>query len=114
MPALDNGVIVYFPLLIIIIIIIVIIRLILNKKITGKTEADNTKEVEIIVLLKYVSNFWGTLEMHLINCEINLFLTWSYKLVLSNAAAQAKKFETTDTKLCFPLVTLSTQDNAKL
>ena len=52
--------------------------------------------------------------MHLINCEINLFLTWSYKFVLSNAAAQAKKFETTDTKLFFPLVTLSTQDNAKL
>ena len=43
-------------------------------KITGKnTAAGNTKDVEIIVPLKYLSNFWGTLEMPLINCEDNLF-----------------------------------------
>ena len=42
-------------------------------KITGKTPAaGNTKDVEIIVPLKYLSNFWRTLEMPLINCEINL------------------------------------------
>ena len=42
-------------------------------KITRKTPADgNTKDVEIIVPLKYLSNFWRTLEMPLINCEINL------------------------------------------
>ena len=35
----------------------------------------NTKNVEIIVPLKYLSNFWRTLEMPLINCEINLILT---------------------------------------
>ena len=47
-------------------------------KITGKTpEAGNTKDVEIIVPLKYLSNFWRTLEMPLINCEVNLILTWS-------------------------------------
>ena len=47
-------------------------------KITGNTPADgNTKDVEIIVPLKYLSNFWRTLEMSLINCEINLILTWS-------------------------------------
>ena len=34
----------------------------------------NTKDVEIIVLLKYLSNFWGTLEMP-INCEVSLILT---------------------------------------
>ena len=45
-------------------------------KITGKTPADrNTKNVEIIVPLKYLSNIWRTLEMPLINCEVNLILT---------------------------------------
>ena len=47
-------------------------------KITGKTPAaGNTKDVEIIVPLKYLSNFWRTLEMPLINCEVELILTWS-------------------------------------
>ena len=42
-------------------------------KITGKTHATgNTKDVKIAVPLKYLSNFWGTLEMPLINCEISL------------------------------------------
>ena len=46
-------------------------------KITGKTPNDNNvKDVEIIVPLKYLSNFWRTLEMPLINCEVNLILTW--------------------------------------
>ena len=43
-------------------------------KITGKTPAnDNEKDVEMMVPLKYLSNFWRTLEMPLINCEVNLF-----------------------------------------
>ena len=47
-------------------------------KITGKTHfAGNAKDFEIAVPLKYLSNFWRTLEMPLINCEINLILTWS-------------------------------------
>ena len=47
-------------------------------KITGKTpDDDNEKDVEIIVPLKYLSNVWRTLEMPLINCEVNLILTWS-------------------------------------
>ena len=46
--------------------------------ITGKTPAaGNTKAVEIMVPLKYFSNFWETLEILLFNCEINLILTWS-------------------------------------
>ena len=49
-----------------------------NVKITGKTPAaNNTKDVEIIVPLKYISNFWRTLEMPFVNCEVNLILTWS-------------------------------------
>ena len=55
-------------------------------KITGKTPAaGNTKDVEIIVPLKYLSNFWRTLEMPLINCEVNLILTWSPTCVISSA-----------------------------
>ena len=81
-------------------------------KITGKTPAaGNTKDVEIIVPLKYLSNFWRTLEMPLINCEVNLFLTWSPTSVISSGET---KFKITETKLYVPAVTLSTQDNAKL
>ena len=46
-------------------------------KITGNTFTDdNTKDVEIIVPLKYLRNFWRTLEISLINFEINLILEW--------------------------------------
>ena len=69
-------------------------------KITGQTRVDGTKDVEIIVPLKYLSNFWRTLEMSLINCEVNLILTFS-------------TFAITDTKLYVPVETLSTQENTK-
>ena len=83
-------------------------------KITGKTPDDgNTKDVEIIVPLKYLSNFWRTLEMPLINCEVNLILTWSKDCVISSATGETK-FKITETKLYVPVVTLSTEDNAKL
>ena len=49
-----------------------------KQKITRKTEADNTKDVDTILLLKYLIKFWRTLKMSLINCEINLNLTWPY------------------------------------
>ena len=70
-----------------------------------------------MILLKYLSNFWRTLEMLLINCEINLILTWSVNCVMSNCVMspnQAATFKIADTKLYVPLVTLSTQDNPKL
>ena len=69
-----------------------------------------------MVPLKYLSNFWRTLEMPLIDCEINLILTWSKNCVIvsSNIANQNATFEITDTKLYVPVVTLSTQDNSKL
>ena len=83
-------------------------------KITGNTPADgNTKNVEIMVPLKYLSNFWRTLEMPLINCEVNLELTWSKDCVITNSTGEGK-FQITETKLYVPVVTLSTQDNAKL
>ena len=44
-----------------------------KRKITGNTPAvGNTEYVKIILLLKYLSNFWRTLEIPLINCELNL------------------------------------------
>ena len=83
-------------------------------KITGKTPASgNTKDVEIIVPLKYLSNFWRTLEMSLLNCEVNLILTWSLTCVISSATGETK-FKITETKVYVSVVTLSTQDNAKL
>ena len=83
-------------------------------KITGNTPAGrNTKDVKIIVPLKYLSNFWRTLKMPLINCEVSLFLTWSSTCVITNSTGKGK-FAITDTKLYLPVVTLSTQDNAKL
>ena len=52
----------------------------------------------------------------LINCEVNLILTWSANCVIiyTNVANQNPTFEITETKLYVPVVTLSTQDNAKL
>ena len=84
-------------------------------KITGQTGDDGTKNVEIMVPLKYLSNFWRTLEMPLINCEVNLILTWSSTCVLiaTNIPNQNATFAITDTKLYVRVVNLSTQENTK-
>ena len=57
-----------------------------KQKITGSTGNDDTKANQIMRPLKYLSNFWRTLEMLLIYCESNLTLTWSANCVISNAA----------------------------
>ena len=98
-------------------------------KITGQT-ADNKNnnnnnnngniagrvDVEIIVPLKYLSNFWRTLEMPLINCAVELIFTWSAGCVMiyADAANQVPTFTITETNLYVPVVTLSAQGNAKL
>ena len=83
-------------------------------KITGKTPDDNSeKDVEIMVPLKYLSNFWRTLEMPLINREVKLDLTWSSSCVITNSTS-AVRFTITDTKIYVPVGTLSTQENTKL
>ena len=83
-------------------------------KITGKTpNNNNAKDVEIMVSLKYLSNFWRTFEMPLINCEVNLILTWPSTCVITNSNG-AGTFAITNTKFYVPVVTLSTQENAKL
>ena len=54
--------------------------------------------------------------MYLFNCEVNLILTWSanYVIVYNDVANEGATFAKTATKLYIPLVTSSTQDNAKL
>ena len=54
-----------------------------------------------MVPLKYLSNFWRTLEMSLIECEISLILAWFINCVIvsTNVANQNATFEMTDTKL---------------
>ena len=93
------------------------IHLILKSKIIGKTNDDGDIEnVEIMVPLKYLSNFWRTLEMPLINCEVELILTWSKNRVIisTNIANQNPTLTIIQTNLHVPVVTLSAQDNAKL
>ena len=51
--------------------------------------------------------------MSLINCEVNLILTWPKDCFISSTTGETK-FKITDTKLYVPVVTLSTQVNAKL
>ena len=70
------------------------------------------KDVKIAVPLKYLSNFWRSLEMPLINCKIHLELNWSKDCVMSTIADTT--FKITNTKLYVPIVTLSSKDNAKL
>ena len=69
-----------------------------------------------MVTLKYLCNFWRTLKMLLINCEINIFLTFCIIVTrdYGDNANNKPKFEITDTKVYVPVVNLSTQDNEKL
>ena len=63
------------------------------------TNAAGSVDVEISVPLKYLSNFWRSLEMPLINTEVNLILTWSQTCVLSpTPAAQTTTFTITNTR----------------
>ena len=93
--------------------------------ITGKLESNNVEKdgVEIVVQLKYLSNFWRTLGILLINCEVSLTLTWSENCVITsrrevnpdadpavagiNNPTNAVFKITTDCKLYVPIITLS-------
>ena len=68
------------------------------------------RSVKVVVPLKYLSNFFRSLEMPLINCKIKLNLTWKKECVLSNQAGDAV-FIINDTKMYVPVVTLSKEDN---
>ena len=70
----------------------------------------------MMVPLKYLSNFWRTREMSLINCKVELILTWSAACVMiyTDVADQVSTFTITETNFYVPVVTLSAQDNANL
>ena len=93
---------------------------------------EGKKEVEIAVPLKYLSNFWRTLDIPLINCEVSLTLSWSATCVITSieqrlitAAERTNQeqrdnsptiatFDITDCKLSVPVVTLSAENDNKL
>ena len=94
-------------------VLLLLICLILKLKV--QTGNNGAKNVETIVLLKYLINSWRTLEMSLINCEITLDLNWSENciIVATNVEAQTATISITDTKFDVSVLTLTTQDNAK-
>ena len=85
-------------------------------KIIGQTNDNGIINVEIMVPLKYLSNTWRTLEMPLINCELELILTWTAGCVIIyiDVSNQVSTFAITETNFSVSAVTLSTQNNAKL
>ena len=81
-------------------------------------------ETEIVIPLKPLSNFWKSLNIPLINCEVELILTWSKNCVLTDMTVRAAQgdnpaivastgleFKITDTKLYVPVVTLSKEND---
>ena len=98
----------------------------------GVTNNNLTKNnVKIVIPLKYLSNFWKSLHIPLINCEVELILTWFKNFVLIDKLTRDADytaapvvyeidnpedgtFQITDTKLDVPVVTLSKENNIKL
>ena len=85
----------------------------------GKTEDavnnknSSVKNTKTVVPLKYLSNFWRSLEMLLINCKLHGELNWIEDCILSNDGDSAK-FETKDARLHVPIVTLSNKGDVNL
>ena len=93
---------------------------------------EGTKKVEIAVPLKHLSNFWKTLDIPLINCELSLSLSWSANCVITSlekrlvTAAHGDNpavyddsptnasLKITECKLYVPVVTLSAENDNKL
>ena len=78
---------------------------------------DGVNGIKLVVPLKYISNFFRSLEMPLVNCKVDLELTWTKDCVFSSDDAAANtvvSFNITDAKLYVPIVTLSTKDNSNL
>ena len=73
------------------------------------------KNARIIVPLKYVSSFFRSLELPLINTKLNIQLNYTKNSVISNVDADnSTTFKITKTELYVPVVTLNTEDNNKL
>ena len=95
--------------------------------ISGKTpeDHDSLTDLKVVIPLKHLSSFWGALNIPLINCEVELILTWSNKCVLADITVHADAhpaivapfgatFKVADTKLYVLVVTLSKDDDTKL
>ena len=88
--------------------------LVYKSKLIKGTDDNNFNNVKLVVPLKYVSSFFRSLEMPLVNCKIDLELTWHKDCMISSinaAAGQVVSFMITNTKLYVPVVSLSTKDN---
>ena len=94
-------------------------------EITGSLDAgeDEKEDVKIAMPLTYLGNFWRSLDMPLINCEITVILSWYKECALVGRAFRGPpaaainspaKFEITDCKLYVPVVTLSAENDQKL
>ena len=70
------------------------------------------KDGKIAFSLKYLTNFWRSSEMPLINYKIHLEVNWTKDCAMSTAANTT--FKITNTKLYVPIVTLSSKNNKKL
>ena len=85
--------------------------------IIGNTVADGAnrkkESVKIAVPLKYLNNYWRSLETLLINCKVEILLKWIENCLLSNSGTAATS-EITDANIYIPIVTLSSEDNVKL
>ena len=79
-------------------------------EVAGNAAGVRRLNVKIVVPLKYLSNFFRSREMPLINCKIKLNLTWKKECVLSTGDDNAGSI-INDTKLFVPVVTLSKEDN---
>ena len=91
--------------------------LVYKSKLIKGTDNNNVNNVKLVVPLKYVSNFFRSLELALVNCKIDLELIWHKDCMISNvdaAANQVVPFIITDTKLYVHIVTLSPKDNTNL
>ena len=91
--------------------------LVYKSKLISGTDDNNVNNIKLVVPLKYVSSFFRSLEMPLVNCKIDLELAWHKDCMISSvnaAAGQVVLFMITNTKLYVPVVTLSTEDNNNL
>ena len=103
------------------VIIFPLILNLLNRRQVEKAPEDNDSltNAKVVIPLKYLSNFWRSLNIPLINCEVELILTWSRNCVLAdmtpaNHPPGELNFIITDTKLYVPVVTLSKENDIKL
>ena len=79
-------------------------------EVAGNAAGVRRLNVKVVVPLKYLSNFFRSLEMPLINCKIKLNLTWKKECVFSTGAGKTV-FIINDRKLYVLVVTLSKEDN---